>query len=220
MTRDLVLVDYGAGNMRSVVKAFAHLGFAPHVTSDPGDVLGARALVLPGVGAAGQIMRSLRELELDGAIKEYIASGRPFLGVCMGMQVLMEWSDEDGGQPCLGVFEGAVRRLSVPYKVPHMGWNSVSQRMTHPLWAGIPDESYFYFVHSYAVDAAEEVRAGVTDYGGPFPSALARGKVFGTQFHPEKSGSVGLRLYRNFVTWALETEPSLAARAAPSGGRP
>ncbi len=219
MIRDLVLVDYGAGNMRSVAKAFAHLGFAPYVTSAPRDVADARALVLPGVGAAGQIMRSLRQLELDGAITEYIASGRPFLGVCMGMQVLMEWSDEDGGQPCLGVFQGAVHRLSVPYKVPHMGWNAVSQRMAHPLWAGIPDESYFYFVHSYAVDAADDVQAGVTDYGTPFPSALARDNVFGTQFHPEKSGSLGLRLYRNFVTWAFGVEPSAPMEPASPGAR-
>ncbi len=218
MTHDLVLIDYGAGNMRSVVKAFAHLGYAPHVTSEPGDVVEARALVLPGVGAAGQIMRSLRELELDGAIKEYIASGKPFLGVCMGMQVLMEWSDEDGGQPCLRVFEGAVRRFDVPYKVPHMGWNAVSQRIPHPLWAGIPDESYFYFVHSYAVATAPAIQAGVTDYGGLFPSALARDNIFGTQFHPEKSGSVGLRLYRNFVEWALDADVAGVAGASTQGG--
>jgi glutamine amidotransferase len=215
--RDLVLVDYGAGNMRSVVKAFAHLGYAPHVTADPADVAEARALVLPGVGAAGQIMRSLRELELDEAIRDYIGSGRPYLGVCMGMQVLMDWSDEDGGQPCLGIFPGKVQRLDVPLKVPHMGWNAVCQRIAHPMWNGIPDESYFYFVHSYVVGAAEEIQAGLTEYGVRFPSALARDNVFGTQFHPEKSGNVGLRLYENFVQWALE---AAHAPARQRGGIP
>jgi glutamine amidotransferase len=220
MTHDLVLLDYGAGNMRSVVKAFAHLGYAPHLTSDPADLAEARAAVLPGVGAAGQIMRSLRELELADAITDYIASGRPFLGVCMGMQVLMEWSDEDGGQTCLGVLPGTVRRLEVPFKVPHMGWNAVRQRIPHPMWDGIPDESYFYFVHSYVVTAADELQAGVTDYGRPFPSALARGNVFGTQFHPEKSGRLGLRLYQNFVRWALGGAAVELAEARKGGGRP
>jgi glutamine amidotransferase len=218
MTHDLVLVDYGAGNMRSVVKAFAHLGFAPYVTSEPGDLAEARAVVLPGVGAAGQIMRSLRELGLDEAITTYIASGRPFLGVCMGMQVLMDWSDEDDGQACLGVIPGVVRRLDVQLKVPHMGWNAVRQRLTHPLWEGIPDQSYFYFVHSYVVAAPDGVEAGVTDYGRPFPSALARANVFGTQFHPEKSGSVGLRLYSNFVRWALGVQVTHLAEVGQSGG--
>jgi glutamine amidotransferase len=218
MTHDLVLVDYGAGNMRSVVKAFAHLGFAPHVTSDPADLADARAVVLPGVGAAGQIMRSLRALELDDAVRAHIASGRPFLGVCMGMQVLMDWSDEDGGQACLGVLPGKVQRLDVPLKVPHMGWNAVHQRRTHPMWDGIPDGSYFYFVHSYIVAVSDELQAGITDYGGPFPSAVARGNVFGTQFHPEKSGRVGLRLYQNFVRWALGAHAAEPAVARQHGG--
>jgi glutamine amidotransferase len=213
---DLVLVDYGAGNMRSVEKAFTHLGCTPYVTSNPAEVVDARALVLPGVGAAGQIMRSLRQHELDDAVRSYIATGRPFLGVCMGMQVLMEWSDEDGGQPCLGILPGRVRKLDVPYKVPHMGWNSVSQRQSHPIWSEIPDASYFYFVHSYVVEAPDDLVAGTTDYGQVFPSAVARENVFGTQFHPEKSGSVGLRLYRNFVEWALGP---VAPGVAQHGGR-
>lgn len=202
--RDLVVIDYGAGNLRSVVKAFTFLGYSPWITSDPCETLDARALVLPGVGAAGQIMGSLRRLGLERAIRTYIDSGRPFLGVCMGMQVLMEWSEEDGGQPCLGVFRGAVRHLGSTLKVPHMGWNAVHQRTAHPLWAGIPDLSYFYFVHSYVVRPEDEgIAAGTTDYGDPFASAIARGNIFGTQFHPEKSGGLGLQLYRNFVEWAL-----------------
>jgi len=200
---DLVVIDYGAGNLRSVAKALAALGHSPLVTSEPCEVAEARALVLPGVGAAGQIMRALRLHGLDDAVRRYIESGRPFLGVCMGMQVLMEWSDEDGGQPCLGVVRGKVRRIAGGIKVPHMGWNAVGQRLAHPLWRDIPDNAYYYFVHSYVVDPEDiGIVAGVTDYAGSFPSALAQNNVFGTQFHPEKSGKTGLQLYRNFVEWA------------------
>ena len=200
---NLVVIDYGAGNLRSVGKALASLGYRPLVTSDPGDVEGASAVVLPGVGAAGQIMRSLRNLGIDEAVVDYIASGRPFLGVCMGMQVLFDRSEEDGGQECLGVLPGRVRRLRPGLKVPHMGWNAVEQHAEHPMWDAIPDQSYFYFVHSYVVEPTdEEARAGITDYGGFFTSAVCRDNVFGTQFHPEKSGRLGLRLYRNFVEWA------------------
>jgi imidazole glycerol-phosphate synthase subunit HisH len=179
------------------------MGYEPVVTQDPSDVLTARALILPGVGAAGQIMGSLRQLELDDAIRQVIAEGKPFLGVCMGMQVLMNRSDEDGGQDCLGVFKGNVRRIEADLKIPHMGWNSVRQTTDHPIWKGIPDETYFYFVHSYAVRPSEEaITLATTDYGGPFPSAIGRDNVFGTQFHPEKSGATGLRIYRNFMNWA------------------
>jgi glutamine amidotransferase len=204
----LVVIDYGAGNLRSVEKALASLGYEPRVTSEPRDVERAAAVVLPGVGAAGQIMNSLRGLGLDEAVVDYIASGRPFLGVCMGMQVLFDASEEDGGQECLGVLHGRVRKLDTDLKVPHMGWNSVSQRGEHPMWEGVPDESYFYFVHSYIVEPADEdVLAGSTDYAGAFTSAVARDNVFGTQFHPEKSGRFGLRLYRNFVEWASTSFP-------------
>ncbi len=198
-----VIVDYGGSNLRSVVKAFEHLDCTPVVVQRAEDVMGAGALVLPGVGAAGQIMASLRALELDSAILDYVASGRPFLGVCMGMQVLMDRSEEDGGQACLGIFSGAVRRLPPTNKVPHIGWNTVAQQGPHPLWEGIPDESYFYFVHSYAAQPDDPaVIAGATEYGVTFASAVARDHVFGTQFHPEKSGRLGLQIYRNFVRWA------------------
>ena len=200
---DLVVIDYGAGNLPNVVRAFTALGCSPRVSSTPREVGEARALVLPGVGAAGQIMRSLNDLCLVEAIQRYVADGRPFLGVCMGMQVLMDSSEEDGGQQCLGVFSGPVRRLEVELKVPHMGWNAVAQTGAHPMWDGIPDGSYFYFVHSYVARPNDpRVKVGTTDYDGPFASALARDNVFGTQFHPEKSGSIGLQLYRNFLTWA------------------
>lgn len=204
MMDGLVIINYGAGNLRSVEKAFRAIGAEPRLTSDPSVVATAAAVVLPGVGAAGQIMRSLRALEMDDAVQEYVASGRPFLGVCMGMQVLLASSEEDGGQNCLGIVEGSVRRLRTEHKVPHMGWNSVRQSRPHPLWEGIPDESYFYFVHSYACHPLDpSVITGETEYDECFTSALAHDALFGTQFHPEKSGDLGLRLYRNFVEWAL-----------------
>jgi len=203
--RSPVVVDYGAGNLRSVERALCALGFEPLVTNDPTEVLAARALILPGVGAAGHIMNSLRELELDDPIREFIADGKPFLGVCMGMQVLMDRSDEDGGQECLGVFPGRVSRIEADLKIPHMGWNSVHQVASHPVWNGIPDETYFYFVHSFAVRPTQaDITMATTDYGGAFPSAIGHDNVFGTQFHPEKSGSLGLRIYRNFMDWAAQ----------------
>jgi glutamine amidotransferase len=203
MKVESVIVDYGGSNLRSVVKAFEHIGCASRVVSEPDDLKQARAVVLPGVGAAGQIMGSLRKHGLDQAILQYIASGQPFLGVCMGMQVLMEESEEDGGQACLGAFKGAVRKLPPTNKVPHMGWNTVAQIVSHPLWSGIPDETFFYFVHSYAAQPSEPgVLMGATEYGVTFASAVGRDNVFGTQFHPEKSGKLGLQIYRNFVEWA------------------
>jgi imidazole glycerol-phosphate synthase subunit HisH len=200
-----VVIDYGAGNLRSVIRALAALGVEAEVTNQPGPVLAAQMVILPGVGAAGQIMRSLQRLRLDDAIRRVIAAQRPFLGVCMGMQVLMERSDEDGGQQCLGVFPGSVKRLETELKVPHMGWNAVHQEACHPVWNGIPDNAYFYFVHSYAVRPADgTIVLGTTDYDGLFPSAIGRDNVVGTQFHPEKSGGQGLRIYRNFLTWAAQ----------------
>ena len=199
----LVVIDYGAGNLRSVEKALVSLGYEARVTSEPRDVERAAAVILPGVGAAGQIMGSLRGLGLDEAVVDYIASGRPFLGVCMGMQVLFDKSEEDGGQACLGVLRGRVRKLKTDLKVPHMGWNSVSQKGQHPMWAGVPDESYFYFLHSYYPNPEDESSViGETEYGVTFASVLARDNIVATQFHPEKSGATGLRMYGNFLSWS------------------
>jgi len=200
-----VVVDYGAGNLRSVVRALSALGYEPTVTNEPADVLAAPVVILPGVGAAGQIMSSLRQLELDDAIRQVIDKRKPFLGVCMGMQVLMDRSDEDGGQECLGVFSGSVARFETDLKIPHMGWNSVRQQVCHPVWDDIPNDTYFYFVHSYAVRPSDNaITLATTDYDGAFPSAIGRDNVFGTQFHPEKSGAHGLRIYRNFMQWAAQ----------------
>ena len=196
----LVVVDYGAGNLRSVEKALASLGHAPHRTQDPAALRDADAVIMPGVGAAADTMRSLRALGLDEAVREYVRAGRPFLGVCMGLQALLTGSEEGGWQPCLDIVPGRVQRLPEGQKVPHMGWNTVRQERAHPLFDGIPDGAYFYFVHSYYVAPEDPtVAAGMTEYGVTFPSVLIQDNVLGTQFHPEKSGDVGLRLYDNFV---------------------
>jgi len=200
MNSNVVIVDYGAGNLRSVARAVAHVGYEPKVTSDPGDVKTAGALILPGVGAAADTMRNLREHQMVEPVREYIASGRPFFGVCMGQQALLSVSEEGGEHACLGVIPGRVKRLPGGQKVPHMGWNQVRQRTPHPIFDEIPDESYFYFVHSYYPEPADSsVVVGETEYGVTFASVLARDNIVATQFHPEKSGEMGLRMYRNFL---------------------
>ena len=201
----VVVVDYGAGNLRSVERAADHAGYDPIISSNPEDVAAADCLIVPGVGAAADTMRNLRERRLVEPILDFLASGRPFLGICMGMQALLTASEEGGEHACLGVMPGRVRRLPPGLKVPQMGWNTVDQRRPHPVFEGIPDGSYFYFVHSYYPAPDDEaVVIGETDYGVVFPSVVARDNIVATQFHPEKSGDVGLRFYRNFLTWAAE----------------
>ncbi|HEY8476163.1 MAG TPA: imidazole glycerol phosphate synthase subunit HisH [Chloroflexota bacterium] len=196
----VAIVDYGAGNLRSVQRALETQGVAVEVTSDPSRLLAAEAVVLPGVGAAADTMRALADLSLVEPLKEIIASGRPFLGICLGLQVLLSGSEEGGWHPCLDVVPGRVRRLPPTEKVPHMGWNRVFRRTSHPIWEDIPDGSYFYFVHSYYVaPERDEVVAGETTYGITFPSVVAWENVVATQFHPEKSGHRGLQFYRNFT---------------------
>jgi glutamine amidotransferase len=196
----VVIVDYGAGNLRSVARAVAHAGHEPLVTSDPADVASADAVILPGVGAAADTMRNLRLHAMVEPVRDYIASGRPFFGVCMGQQALLSVSEEGGEHECLGVIPGRVKKLPAGQKVPHMGWNQVRQTARHPIFEGIPDESYFYFVHSYYPAPADPaVVIGDTDYGMRFASVLACDNIVATQFHPEKSGNAGLRMYRNFL---------------------
>ena len=200
MDMKLVVVDYGAGNLRSVAIALKRLGLNPVVTSEPQAVRTADALVLPGVGAAADTMSNLARRHLVEPIREYIASGRPFLGICMGLQVLFSVSEEGGEHHCLDILPGRVRRLPDGLKVPHMGWNRVRQRCPHPIFDGIPDGALFYFVHSYYAhpeDAA--VVIGETDYGVSFPAIVAKDNIVATQFHPEKSAESGLRLYENFL---------------------
>ncbi len=206
MGTGIVVVDHGAGNLRSVLRAIERVGYRPLLSTRPEDVLGADALILPGQGAAGDTMRHLRDGGLVEPVKQYIGSGRPFLGVCIGLQTLMTFSEEHGRQDCLDVELGRVRLLRGGHglKIPHMGWNTVRQLRPHFIFRGIPDEAYFYFVHSYVVEPADPaVTLGVTDYGEPFPAMIARGNVVATQFHPEKSGEHGLRLYANFLREAL-----------------
>lgn len=204
MVRPAVIVDYGAGNLRSVARAVAHEGFETLVTCDARAIDGADALIVPGVGAAADTMRNLEQGGLVQPIREYIASGRPFLGVCMGQQALLSVSEEGGEHRCLDVIPGRVRRLPPGLKVPHMGWNQVKQTVAHPVFEGIADEAYFYFVHSYYPDPADRACViGETEYGVRFASVLATGNVVATQFHPEKSGESGLRFYRNFLTVAF-----------------
>ena len=203
----VIVLDYGAGNLRSVARAVEHAGFAADVASDPRALDDADAVVMPGVGAAADTMRNLQEHGFVEPLRQYIAADRPFLGVCMGMQALLDISEEGGEHQCLGVVSGRVRKLpstnggGTALKIPHMGWNRVAQTREHPLFAGIPDGSYFYFVHSYYPDPEDaSLVIGQTDYGVTFASAIARDRLVATQFHPEKSGSAGLQLYKNFLT--------------------
>ena len=198
-----VVIDYGAGNLKSVENALAHLGARYLVTSRPADVAGAHALIFPGVGEAAQSMGELKRTGLDGALREFLASGRKILGICIGCQVIFERSEERATE-CLGLFPGEVRRFPAGsgLKVPHMGWNAVHFTRAHPVFDGIPQDSSFYFVHSYYPAPADpEMIAGVTEYGSPFASCIAQGNLVAFQFHLEKSGPLGLKLLSNFLSW-------------------
>ena len=198
----LVVIDYDSGNLRSVARALESQGVTPLVSGDPAEFDDADAVVLPGVGSGPAAMDALNQRGLVGPIRDYISSGKPFLGVCLGLQLLMDRTEE-GDAPCLGVVEGNAKLLPPGLKVPHMGWNSVRFENEHPLIAGIPQDSYFYFVHSYyAAPADENGVSGTTEYGIPFCSIYASGNLVATQFHPEKSGPAGLRLYKNFIALA------------------
>ena len=199
MNPSLAIVDYGAGNLRSVAKAFEHLGFRAEVTQDPRAVLAAQGVILPGVGSSGSAMAALESLGLVEPLKEVASNGTPFFGVCLGLQLLMDGSDEDP-RPCLGIVPGWVRRIPPPLKVPHMGWNQVELSGEDGVFRGVVSGSNFYFVHSYYADLQDEsLVKGVTEYGVNFCSVLARGNLVASQFHPEKSGATGLKLYDNFV---------------------
>lgn len=197
------VIDYGAGNLRSVVSALRSIGCEATVVESPSDIHSARAMILPGVGAAADTMENLRVRGLSDVVARWIEAERPFLGICMGMQVLFTHSDEGEGQQCLGILPGRVVRLPQGFKVPHMGWNQVRYVRDCAVFRGIPDGSDFYFVHSFVVQPEDEsLIAARTDYGTPFCSAVQRGPLFATQFHPEKSGSRGLQLYKSFLETA------------------
>ncbi|MCK9534795.1 MAG: imidazole glycerol phosphate synthase subunit HisH [Pseudomonas sp.] len=205
----IAVIDYGMGNLHSVGKALEHVSSARvQITSDAQVIRDADRVVLPGVGAIRDCMAEMQRHQLLDVIRE-VSSDRPFLGICVGMQALLDSSEENGGVDCLGLFAGQVRgfgpelsQAGQHLKVPHMGWNQVTQRLPHPLWHNIADQARFYFVHSYYV-AADNPRqvAGSCQYGVEFAAALADGPRFAVQFHPEKSHTDGLQLLQNFVAW-------------------
>ena len=200
----IAIIDYGAGNLRSVANAITKLSYQSKVTGRPSDVLGADAVILPGVGAAADTMDNLRESGMVDVILQLISEERPLFAVCVGLQILLSGTEEGGWSECLGVIPGAVKRLPSGLKIPHMGWNQVKQKGTHPVFDGIPDEANFYFAHSYYADPDDmSVVAGITEYGASMCSVVIKGSLIATQFHPEKSGENGLRMYSNFLSIAL-----------------
>jgi len=203
----IAIVDYGIGNLRSVEKAFQHVGATVLVTADPSRLEAAQGVVLPGVGAFGDGMAQLRAAGFVPALEALAAAGKPLLGICLGMQLLFEESEEMGRFTGLGLLPGRVRRFAANLKVPHIGWNQVHAVRSSPLLEGVAQDGYAYFVHSYYVEpaGAGDV-AATTDYGGPFVSVVGRGHLFGLQFHPEKSQEVGLQMLRNFVAVATAEE--------------
>ena len=214
MTATVAVVDYGMGNLRSVSQAVMHVaagsGVEVVVTNRPEDVLAAERVVLPGQGAMRDCMAHFADSGAQQAVLDEVANGKPLMGVCVGMQMLLQHSEEQD-TPGLGLFPGEVKRFRLEgrlqpdgsrYKVPQMGWNRVDIARPHPVWDGVASGSHFYFVHSFhAVPAEDQHVAATTTYGDPFACAIARDTIFATQFHPEKSAADGLRLYRNFLTW-------------------
>ena len=202
----IAIVDYKAGNLTSVQLACRALGCEAVVTSDPQQILAAERVIFPGVGAAGAAMKHLTSMRLVQVLHDVASRGTPFMGICLGTQILLEFSEEDGGTPTLGLLPGRVPRFQPTDrrdKVPQIGWNQVRKVRNHPLLEGIDDDSEFYFVHSYyPAPATPELTIGTTDYAGiTFTSMLGRANVVATQFHPEKSGRIGLKLLNNFLTW-------------------
>ena len=205
----LTIIDYGVGNLRNVYMAFRRLGLEARVTADAQEIRRANALVLPGVGAFGDAIGNIRALNLEDAILSAVKDGLPFLGICVGLQLLFEVSEEMGEHRGLGILAGRVRRFARGLTVPHMGWNQIHQVRDVPLWRGLPDGSYAYFVHSYYADPEDEsVIAATTDYSVDYVSAIAQDNLYAIQFHPEKSQDVGERILRNFAIAAGLMEES------------
>ncbi|MEX2334136.1 MAG: imidazole glycerol phosphate synthase subunit HisH [Pseudohongiella sp.] len=211
---NVAVIDYGMGNLHSVSKAVESLGrdISVEVTSDASRILAADRIIFPGVGAIRDCMAEIRRLGVDAIVNEAVARGKPVLAICVGMQALLDSSEENGHVACLGLLPGSVKRfggdkglLDVDgqrLKVPHMGWNCVQQQRPHPLWHNIADNSRFYIVHSYFVAPADVSQvAGITHYGNDFAAALSKDSLFAVQFHPEKSQHAGLQLLNNFLRW-------------------
>ncbi len=202
----ITIVDYKAGNLTSVRLALEAIQVQAEITSDPAVVAQAEKVIFPGVGAAGAAMEEVKRFGLDTALKDFYATGRPFLGICVGTQILLDSSEENGGTPCLGLIPGEVKRFrptSHYDKIPQIGWNAVTFTRRHPVLDGIEDNSEFYFVHSYyPTPSHPDHRVGETEYAdATFAAILGRDNVIATQFHPERSGRIGLKLLENFCTW-------------------
>lgn len=196
----IAVINYGAGNLGSVVNALVKLGYRPTVTYAVSDILKADAVFLPGVGAAADTMKSLAATGMDDAVRKLVELRRPLFAICVGLQVLLTSTEEGGDHKCLGIIPGKVRKLPAGLKIPHMGWNQVKQVNAHPIFTDIPDNTNFYFVHSYYAHPLDRsVVAGVTEYGIEFCSMIIKDNLFATQFHPEKSGEPGLKMYSNFL---------------------
>lgn len=198
----VAIIDYGAGNLQSVKKALDFLGYESKITSEKDEIAAASHVILPGVGAFADAMQSIRDRDLEETIKCAADGTKPFLGICLGLQLLFEESEESPGAKGLGIFGGKIVKIpDTSLKVPHIGWNSVSIKQKNGVFSGINEESYFYFVHSfYLKDADEEIVAATTHYGVEIECAVQNGMVCATQFHPEKSGETGLKLLKNFMT--------------------
>lgn len=203
----IVVIDYGSSNLLSVAKAFNYLGVPVKISSSPDEVIKAKGVVLPGVGSFGDCSRSLEEKGLKQALTEYLASGQPYLGICLGMQILFESSVEEEGARGLGVIKGAVQKLPPTVKIPHIGWNELKILREHPFLKEISQNSYFYFDHSfYCHPENPSDIVGTTDYGIEFPSVIGRNNLLGVQFHPEKSSTAGLQILKNFASYVIESQ--------------
>jgi glutamine amidotransferase len=203
----VTVIDYGAGNLGSVTNALARLGYDYFITGNAADLEVARAVILPGVGAAGDTVDKLEASGLAAAIAARIKADLPLFAICVGLQVMLGSTEENGLHRCLGIIPGKVGRLPAGLKVPHMGWNQVNRKLEHSIFTGIPDGANFYFVHSYYADPEDKsVVAATTDYGIIFCSMIIKGNLIATQFHPEKSGEIGLRMYTNFLNMAFNQD--------------
>jgi glutamine amidotransferase len=213
----IAIVDYGIGNLGSVSKAFRHAGADCGLTSDPAEIARAEALVLPGDGAFGATMDEIQRRGLRGPLVDAARAGTPLLGICIGMQVLFEESEEHGRHAGLSLLPGRVRRFEGELPVPHMGWNTLHRKQVHPLLEGLQDQAYVYFVHSYFCEAPLEVTLASSEYGREFAAVVGRANVLGVQFHPEKSQAVGLRMIGNFVRLVAAEAGRPSAAVAPVG---
>ena len=204
----IAIVDYGIGNLGSAAKAFRHVGAETVLSGDPAVLRRADTLVLPGDGAFGAAMDELRQRDLLPVLRDAVEQGRTLLGICVGMQLLFEHSEEHGSHRGLGLLPGRVRRFKGDLPVPHMGWNRLRRRQPHPMLEGLEDGSYVYFVHSYFCEASADVVIASSDYGVDFAAIVGRGNVIGVQFHPETSQGVGRRMIENFVRLCRREEPA------------